>query len=74
MATPPLDKLNDAVAGEAFLPEAPPLCPRCRTTMLRSEVRAARRDASRAGAHPLPMVLPTWSCAQCGRRQPRVMS
>jgi hypothetical protein len=71
--TLPLDKLNDAVAREAFLLDAPPTCPICETMMVRSEVRTERRAGNRIGA-PMrpPIALPTWTCGECGRQQPRL--
>ena len=67
----PLDKLNDAIAREAFVPDVPPLCPCCNVTMSRGEVRAPRRPDGPAGAKAI-VVLPTWTCGRCGRHQPRL--
>ena len=68
----PPDKLNDAIAREAFVLDAAPVCPSCDLTMTRSEVRASRRVADRVGSRRAAIVLPTWTCGKCGRRQPRL--
>lgn len=68
----PPDKLNDAIAREAFVLDAPPVCPSCDLTMSCTEVRISRRISAGVGLPKGVIVLPTWTCGKCGRRQPRL--